>query len=278
MRIGILDVCRHDGDRSEAVNATIAAAVHADRLGFSRYWLAEHHAPEAAHSSPDILMPVVANATTQIRIGVAGVLLKYRSTYRVSQDFGLLARMFPGRIDLGLARASVPPYVEKRFEQDVKLERNYEEKVVEVVTACRDLADQPEIWMLSSGGSSSALGKRLGVNTCEAQFLRNASTVEIGVAPESGVVSSGGAPLRAIALAGICSETVARAEEIRRTCVSDIVPAVVGTLAQWHEAVTALLRTNRFDELILLDMSVRGEDKLKFIQLLSRVVAKCEDD
>src|SRR6202042_1478292 len=80
----------------------------ADRLGYPRYWVAEHHGgPMLAGPSPEALIGPIASATTGIRVGSGGVMLPHYSPFKVAARFTVLAGVSPGRIDLGLGRASV---------------------------------------------------------------------------------------------------------------------------------------------------------------------------
>jgi luciferase family oxidoreductase group 1 len=91
---------------SDAVQATLALARRADRLGFTRFWVAEHHnMPGIASSAPAVLIGAVAAATTDIRVGSGGVMLPNHAPLVVAEQFGTLAALHPGRIDLGLGRA-----------------------------------------------------------------------------------------------------------------------------------------------------------------------------
>ena len=108
IRIGILDQSPIISGHSpaEAVHETIRLAQAAERLGYHRYWLAEHHSTAAlADPCPEILVTRVAAATTRIRVGTGGVLLPYYSAFKVAEQFRMLEALYPGRIDLGIGRA-----------------------------------------------------------------------------------------------------------------------------------------------------------------------------
>ena len=91
---------------ADALQATIRLAQLADRLGYTRYWLAEHHNTSSlADASPEILIPVVAGNTSRIRVGSGGVMLSHYSPLKVAETFRMLETLFPGRIDMGLGRA-----------------------------------------------------------------------------------------------------------------------------------------------------------------------------
>jgi luciferase family oxidoreductase group 1 len=91
---------------AQALRDTIDLARHADRLGYERYWLAEHHGGAmVASSSPELMIGQVAAATTGIRVGSGGVMLPNHSPLRVAEQFKVLSALFGDRIDLGIGRA-----------------------------------------------------------------------------------------------------------------------------------------------------------------------------
>ncbi len=108
MRLSVLDLVpvRTDQTTSGALAATTRLAQTADRLGFTRYWLAEHHnMPAVAATSPPVLIALLAGRTEHIRLGSGGVMLPNHAPLAVAEQFALLEAAAPGRIDLGLGRA-----------------------------------------------------------------------------------------------------------------------------------------------------------------------------
>lgn len=106
--VGVLDLSPVPSGSapSAALHETLALARAADRLGYSRYWLAEHHAiPSVASSSPTVMIAAVAAATSRIRVGAGGIMLPNHSPLTVAESFRVLEALHPGRIDLGLGRA-----------------------------------------------------------------------------------------------------------------------------------------------------------------------------
>lgn len=90
---------------ADALWATVALAQAADRLGYRRYWLAEHHnTASLAGTAPEVLSACVASQTSSIRVGAGGILLSHYSALKVAEAFRTLEALFPGRIDLGLGR------------------------------------------------------------------------------------------------------------------------------------------------------------------------------
>src|SRR3954452_14872439 len=91
---------------SEALHNSIDLAQLADRLGYHRYWVAEHHGtPMLACASPEALIGPIAAATERIRVGSGGVMLPHYSPLHVAESFRILAGLYPKRIDRGLGRA-----------------------------------------------------------------------------------------------------------------------------------------------------------------------------
>lgn len=108
LKLSVLDLIpvRQGQNSSEALQASRTLAVSADHLGYTRYWVAEHHNMAAIASTvPAVLIPYLAEGTGRIRFGAGGVMLANHAPFAIGEQFALLSAMFPGRIDLGLGRA-----------------------------------------------------------------------------------------------------------------------------------------------------------------------------
>jgi luciferase family oxidoreductase group 1 len=108
VRLSVLDLVpvRTDQSTYDALAATVALAQTADRLGFTRYWVAEHHnIPSVGATSPPVLIAYLAAQTSQLRLGSGGVMLPNHAPLAVAEQFALLEAAAPGRIDLGIGRA-----------------------------------------------------------------------------------------------------------------------------------------------------------------------------
>src|SRR2546428_8348590 len=121
----------------EAFRTTAELAELADHAGFSRYWLSELHGlPTDANTSPEVAVAAVASRTSKLRVGSGGVLLNHRSPYRVAETFLQLHSMFPGRIDLGVGRATSGPLIDFALEHSrsaIPSEESYEGQLVELL-------------------------------------------------------------------------------------------------------------------------------------------------
>src|SRR5438309_6963296 len=154
----------------------------ADRLGFTRYWVAEHHnLPSIASSAPDIMIGQLAAATARIRVGSGGVMLPNHAPLMVAERFKVLEALFPGRIDLGLGRAPgtdpVTAYALRR-RQDADGEDDFLQRFNELIAfdtnefpqghPFREVRAMPQdvalppIWVLGSSGYSAQLAAMIG--------------------------------------------------------------------------------------------------------------------
>lgn len=103
--LDLAPVCE-GSDAAQSFRNTLDLARHAERLGYRRYWLAEHHnMPGIASAATAVLIGYVAGGTSTIRVGSGGVMLPNHAPLQVAEQFGTLASLYPGRIDLGLGRA-----------------------------------------------------------------------------------------------------------------------------------------------------------------------------
>jgi luciferase family oxidoreductase group 1 len=187
--LGILDQSPvvHGATPREAVLATLDLARTAERLGYARYWLAEHHAMQGlADPAPEVLLARLTAETSRIRIGTGGVLLPHQAALKVAEQFRMLDALAPGRIDLGIGRA---PGGSRRVSEALE-SRDVERFPRQVRDLC-DFLDRatppehphaklvampsgetsPEVWMLGSSDYGAALAARLGLPYAFAHFI-----------------------------------------------------------------------------------------------------------
>ncbi|MEX0646802.1 MAG: LLM class flavin-dependent oxidoreductase [Balneolaceae bacterium] len=153
-------------------------AIQTEKYGYNRFWMAEHHnAENIASSATSILLGHIAEATRSIRVGSGGVMLPNHSPLIIAEQFGTLATMFPGRIDLGLGRAPGTDQVTanairpdrfrevQRFPENVKLLQHYlsgDNRNGKVRAIPGEGTDIP-IWILGSSTDSAFLAAELGL-------------------------------------------------------------------------------------------------------------------
>jgi luciferase family oxidoreductase group 1 len=164
---------------AQAIANSLSLAQHADRLGYHRYWLAEHHNMEGlACSATAVLVGHLAQATRHIRVGSGGVMLPNHAPLVVAEQFGTLATMYPGRIDLGLGRApgtdqptmqalrrTLASADEDSFPQDVLELQSYlaPAQPGSPVRAIPGQGTEVPIWLLGSSTYSAQLAAYLGL-------------------------------------------------------------------------------------------------------------------
>ena len=164
-------------DPTRAFANTLDLARHAERLGYHRYWLAEHHnMPGIASAATAVLIGHVAGGTSTIRIGAGGIMLPNHSPLQVAEQFGTLASLYPGRIDLGLGRAPGTDQATARalrryfdgadtFPQDVVELLHYFEPAQpgQPVRAVPGAGIEVPVWLLGSSLFSAKLSAALGL-------------------------------------------------------------------------------------------------------------------
>ena len=191
-RLSILDqspiISGHSA--AQAVAETIKLAREADRLGYHRYWLAEHHSLMAlADPCPEILVARVAAETQRIRVGTGGVLLPHYSPLKVAEQFRMLEALYPGRIDLGIGRAPGGNRATAMAmgQGQYSNAADFPEQVQFLVAWLDDAmpaahpfgkvraqplgASAPPVWLLGSSDYSGALAAQLGLNFAFAHFI-----------------------------------------------------------------------------------------------------------
>ena len=137
-QLSILDLASvyEGGSHAEALADTLTVAREADSLGYSRFWVAEHHGmPGIASSSPPVLIGAIAAATERIRVGSGGVMLPNHSSLVVAEQFGTLVALHGDRIDLGLGRAAgTDPLVSATIRRNTGIETvdDFPQQVIEL--------------------------------------------------------------------------------------------------------------------------------------------------
>ncbi len=192
LRLSVLDQSpvRPGATARQALLETTQLAQLADRLGYHRYWVSEHHnTATLAGPAPEVLLAHLGAHTQRIRLGSGGVMLPHYSALKVAENFKLLEALHPGRIDLGMGRApgadrltayALNPsnkFAEEAFlEQLVDLQaylrgERTPETIHERVQAIPVIDTQPALWLLSSSGQSGHFAAQLGMAFSFAQFI-----------------------------------------------------------------------------------------------------------
>ncbi len=221
---------------AEALRDTLALARAADRLGYRRFWVAEHHnTASMAATAPEVLAACVASQTVALRVGSGGVLLSHYSPFKVAETFRTLEALFPGRIDLGVGRADGadrPAVAALHQGRAASPDDEYPGQVVDLlgfldgtlgpdhrfagVRAMPDGPGAPEVWVLGSSSYGAELAARLGLPFCFAQFVspRFGPQVMAGYRRQFRPSRRSPEPCASLAVSVICADTDASAERL----------------------------------------------------------------
>lgn len=224
VRISVLDTSPIVAGSSarQALHNTVDLAILADELGFHRYWVPEHHGMRGvASAAPAVLAGRLADATRRIRVGAGGVLLPNHASIVIAEQFGTLAALHPGRIDLGIGRALGGP----RHAADAvrgERERNakgFTEQIAELlgyfdpgedqrVNAVPAIGNPVEPWLLGSSPASARLAASLRLNYAFAHHLNPGDAAEATRIYRA----ESAAPAVIVSVSAIVAETDDRAE------------------------------------------------------------------
>jgi luciferase family oxidoreductase group 1 len=219
-------------DPGQALHASLALVQEAERLGYHRYWVAEHHnMPGIASSAPAVLIAHLASITDRIRLGSGGVMLPNHAPLVIAEQFGMLEALHPGRIDLGIGRApGTDPRTAAALRRTAGLqEPDLPDQLGELygffngtfaedhpyrgITAVPARGNQPAIWLLGSSDYSARLAGLLGLPFSFAHHFASANTLPAldvyrGSFRPSEVLA---APYVMLGVAALCADTHDRA-------------------------------------------------------------------
>ena len=185
------------GTAGDALRATIDLARHTERLGYQRFWVAEHHnMPGIASSAPAVLIGHIADATESIRVGSGGVMLPNHVSLVVAEQFGMLEALHPGRIDLGIGRApgtdQATAAALRRSPEGLSAD-DFPDQLMDLlgyftgrwpeghpfaqITAVPGRGYQPAMWLLGSSGYSAQVAGLLGLPFAFAHHFSPANTL-----------------------------------------------------------------------------------------------------
>tara|TARA_R110002072_G_scaffold156624_2_gene307148 strand:+ start:1567 stop:2538 length:972 start_codon:yes stop_codon:yes gene_type:complete len=191
--LSILELARvtQDGDIRAALDRARDIALHAEQWGFERLWVAEHHNfAGIASAATSLAIAHIAAGTSKIRVGAGGIMLPNHAPYIIAEQFGTLASLFPGRIDLGLGRAPGTdqrtvqalrrsPGSDDRFPQDVQELQAWLASAVpgQAVQAIPGAGTQVPLWILGSSLFGAQLAAELGLPYAFASHFAPASLI-----------------------------------------------------------------------------------------------------
>lgn len=213
----------------DALRNTIDLARLAERLGYHRYWVAEHHGgPMLAGAAPEVLIGPIASVTERIRVGSGGVMLPHYSPLKVAEAFSILAGLFPGRIDLGIDRAAgTDPLTTFALQRDRRQAApdDFPQQLTELLAYLdREMPPEhpfarleralpggpqtPERWLLGSSPQSAIWAGELGLSYAFADFINpDGAAIAAAYRRVHAEHHHDQAPVTAVAVWAICAET-----------------------------------------------------------------------
>jgi luciferase family oxidoreductase group 1 len=240
-QLGVLDLCKRT-DRISAQQSlaeTLELASYVEGLGYHRYWVAEHHTDDASQSSPEVLLPLLASRTRNMRIGAAAILLRYYSPLKVAEVFLTLEALFPGRIELGVARGPGVTSNENALalvdgSEDWLIDGRYARKISDLcaylggrgptdprfaAVRARPLgASAPVFWIMGSGSDTVRASLQHSTPLAFSLFLQNTDAYGPGLLEEYRTkfapTATVSAPRVVLAVSAICAESAAAAHKL----------------------------------------------------------------
>lgn len=290
VRCSVLDFCRRDPQQhaSQSLRSSLELAVTCERLGYTRYWVAEHHNALAAQASPEVLIAAIASRTQHIRVGAGAVLLQYYSPFHVAEIYLALEALFPGRIDLGLARGpgvnSPATALKLVSNSPAELQQGvFEQKVLETVTFLREAAaasspemqaalaqpygvHPPIVWLLGSGSGTLDLARSLNLPFVVGLFFDGVVSLpnlNPKVQQKAQIVRSTGV-CRAVAMTVLCSSTVQKALHREHELIEAGFGSsnIVGTAEHCAEVLLETALSFAVDEVIVATWTNNLEERI----------------
>ncbi|MGK9253084.1 LLM class flavin-dependent oxidoreductase [Paenibacillus humicus] len=304
IKLSVLDLVPvfDEVDATFALGQAVELAQAAERLGYFRYWVAEHHdMPGLACTSTDVLLSHIGAKTQSIRIGSGALLLPHYKPLKVAESFHLLASLYPGRIDLGLGRAPGGS-----AEVSLALSDNFLENVWKMPELLRGVSEflqgsyeyegrritarptpsvPPELWLLGTNKKSAAYAAEFGTGYVFGQFMSEVAGEEVLRAYREAFTPSALSPVpRAIVAVGVvCAETEEEAERLassgtalfqqeasaRETAPLSERKLLIGTPESLKKKLQQLSHLYGVDEFIVVTMIPDYRKRLRSFELLA---------
>lgn len=304
IKIGVIDLGqREDSNSLQIIEQILDYAVQAEEMGFSRFWLAEHHYSHVKnhpYTNPDVLLPILAGITDHINIGSAGVSIALYSPYSVVSNYKLLGNLYEGRIDLGLSKGIPDSEKVMQFANPLlskKTSREFFKNNLETISNLLEEEDKnleenhvlippfkgskPNLWYLSTSFRNFEEAIKYKTNYCISLFHNFGGKAtfnreEIEILKERYYSVNGFYPKIIISLAYYMADTI----EVAAAKVKEMDDLAKSVSSEGFviEPVTADILYNKlktynseygFDEFVLYDVAGTQKEKLKNLQEIS---------
>lgn len=293
MKLSILDlgVTNKNSNSISYIHELIDYTNKSDELGFYRFWLGEHHENDIAWRSPAILLSILAGFTNNIKLGTAGVLLNLNNPLRIAQDYKLLENLFPGRVDLGIAKGLTEDIIinELLEGQPVSnLINNFYPRFDKLINFISDQSkiitppmggSIPEIWMLGTSETSIPY-------VCDKQLSFSLSLFHgklQNYIPTPDIIKKlneqyfqrhNMKPKYNIAITVLCSNDKTELEEMKKNYFEDkLMLNVSGNENEVKDYISDLSEKYQTNEIVVLDVSHNYNSKINTLNLLSDLIS-----
>ena len=266
MRLSIVDQSPISSNQTahDALNESMKLAQVGEALGYTRYWIAEHHdLPGLACSAPEVMLSYIGTNTNQIRIGAGAILLPHYRPYKVAEVFNMLATLFPNRIDIGIGRApggsaeatnalsenflqkvwELPALVKEllRFlDDDFPIDHEYSK-----VSASPIPEKSPVPWLLGTSKKSALLAAENGMPYTFGHFMSDNDGAAIiqeyidAFKPRK----EAQIPQVIVTVSAICAETTEEAEEL---AVSSLIWSLQTNKGEGHQGIPSIKEAKQY--------------------------------
>lgn len=250
------------GSAAQSLRNTLDLAEHVDRLGYRRYWVAEHHnLSNIASSAPEIMIGQIAARTSRLRVGSGGVMLPNHAPLAVAERFKVLEALYPGRIDLGIGRAPGTDQITSialRRRQDIREDDDFLERFQELlliesngfpkdhpfstIRAMPSDVALPPIWLLGSSDYSAQLAASIGAGFAFAHHFASHDAAAVmrlyreRFKPSAAMQN----PYAILATAAVVADTEEEAERLASTIDLNFVRRAKGDYLPLESPETAL--------------------------------------
>lgn len=287
MNFGILDFGKIEKGLNaiSTIHQSIELAQWADKMGFSRYWLSEHHEEGVAWKSPEIVLSILAGYTEKIKIGAAGVLLALHAPLKIAQTYKLLNNLFDSRIDLGIAKGSTS--VDKcnilldgaNYDANAK---DYYERINKIITFMNDQDDKndvppihgnvPDIWILGASNASVNYVVQKQVNfSLSLLHTMNAlpSPAIIQYLKKQFYAQHNKQPKFNIAISAMCSNNKKRVEEVIKKTTNFRIN-FAGSPDNFIKFIDHIQQQYETDEIVVNNLGSTIEEKIFLMDVLQQ--------
>ncbi|WP_079530441.1 LLM class flavin-dependent oxidoreductase [Halobacillus hunanensis] len=266
MKLSILDQSPVSSGTTahQALIESMKLAKTGENLGYSRYWIAEHHdIAGLSCPAPEVMLGYIGAHTESIRIGAGAVLLPHYKPYRIAETYNLLATMFPERIDIGIGRApggsaeATMALSDNFLDQVRRMPESFDDllhflqsdfpsdHLFSKVSASPQPEVLPEVWMLGTSEKSALLAAQKGTAYAFGHFMSNNNDPEIVHTykrnfSRTGLVQQ---PQFILAVTVVCAETTERAEEI---ALSSILWSIQRSTGEGEKGVPSVEEAKRY--------------------------------